>query len=547
MRPARITPEARDLTARSLHWMDQQWDPEVGLLRAPEEPGGGHAPTGHLVRETGWYAVGLLARNLPARDGVSGAGAARDGAESDLERARRALTRVLDHQLDAPGTPFHGTWLRSPHEPRPTAKSVAWRDYDPNWREFIGTTLVVVANEFPEALAGDLGPRVEATLRLAVEGSLARGVGAHYTNIALMAAFLLDDAAVRLGEPAWAAPALRLAEQVLARFRVDGTFDEYNSPTYYGIDLYALALWRRYAHQLPLRDGGAELEAVLWQDTARRYHAGLHNLAGPYDRSYGMDLRHYASGIGLWIWAAVGRDLAPFPETDRPFRHAWDLALGPMVAVLGAEVPDDALAHLTGFRGERQVDQVIVRDPRRVATSWVGERLLVGAEDVEGERGNLADQFHPATVHWLVDGASGVGGAGASGAGSGDGVGADGVDVGWIRLVSDLAVDARAEGPSLDLTCARHDGGDLAFAFHVRVPESGLGGGTVRDVADGVPFADLTTERWELPGLEVTLDTDAELVAVEPDAADDTWWLRYVAREVPADSKVRFGIDLRVE
>ncbi|MFD7025098.1 hypothetical protein [Promicromonospora sukumoe] len=538
MRPERLTPHARDLTTRSLDWMDQQWDPEVGLLRAPEEPGGGHAPTGHLVRETGWYAVGLLARNLPARDDAPGAGAARDGAESDLERARRALGRVLDHQLDAPGQRFHGTWLRSPHEPRPTAESVEWRDYDPNWREFIGTTLVVVANEFPQVLAGDLGPRVEAALRLAVEGSLARGVGAHYTNIALMAAFLLEDAAVRLGEPSWEEPALRLAEQVLARFRVDGTFDEYNSPTYYGIDLYALALWRRYARQPLLRDGGAEMESVLWQDTARRYHAGLRNLAGPYDRSYGMDLRHYASGIGLWVWAAVGRDLAPFPETERPFRHAWDLALGPVVAVLGAEVPDDALAHLRGFRGERQVDQVIVREPRRVATSWVGERLLVGAEDVAGERGNLADQFHPATVHWLVDGVADLGGNGG-----------DGADVGWIRLVSDLAVDARAEGPSLILTCSRHDGGDLAFAFHVRVPEADLDDGrTARDPAVGdLPFADLTTERWALPGLEVSLDTDAELVAVEPDPADDTWWLRYVARDVPADSKVRFGIALRAE
>jgi hypothetical protein len=184
------------------------------------------------------------------------------------------------------------------------------------------------------------------------------------------------------------------------------------------------------------------------------------------------------------------------------------------------------------------VDQVVVRDPRRVATSWVGERLLVCAEDVGGERGNLADQFHPATVHWAV-------GSGADGDGADDGEAGRAADVGWIRLVSDLAVDARAEGASLALTCSRHDGGDLAFAFHLRVPEADLGDNTAPDVADGVPFADLTTERWELPGLEVTLDTDAELVAVEPDPADNTWWLRYVAREMPADSPVRFGIALR--
>lgn len=517
MRPERITPHARDLTTRSLDWMDQQWDPEAGLLRAPEEPGGGGgAPVGHMVRETSWYALGLLVRGRPAGY----------GPEADLDRARRALERVLDHQLDAPGERFHGTWLRGPHEARPTAASVEWRDYDPNWREFIGTTLIIVATEFPEALDGDLGRRVDAALRLAVEGTLARGVDPSYTNIALMTAFLLQDAAVRLDEPAWDAPALRLAEQVLARFRVDGTFDEYNSPTYYGIDLYALALWRRYAHQPLLRAGGAEMEAGLWQDTARHYHAGLRNLAGPYDRSYGMDLRRYASGIGLWIWAAAGPDLAPFPETGRPFRHAWDLALGPVVAVLGAEVPDDALAHLTGFRGERQVDQVIVRDPRRVATSWVGERLLVGAEDVGGERGNLADQFHPATVHWAV-------GSGADGGGADGGKAGRAGDVGWIRLVSDLAVDARADGPSLALTCARHDGGDLALAFQVRAP--------------GLDPAGFTADRWVLPGLEATVRTEAGLVAVEPDPRDDTWWVRYVARAVPADRPVGLAIALTVD
>jgi len=511
MRPDRLTRHARELTALSLDWMDGRWDPAAGLLRAPDPVGDEHAPTGHLVRETGWYALGLLMRDAPARE----------GAEADVERARHALGRVLDHQLDAPGARFHGTWLRSPHEARPVAGSVEWRDFDPNWREFVGTTLVIVATEFPEALAGRLRERVHAALRLAVEGTLARSVDPRYTNIALMTAFLLQDAAARLDEPAWDEPARRLAEQVLARFRADGTFDEYCSPTYYGIDLVALALWRRYARLPLLRDGGAEMEAGLWRDTARHYHAGLRNLAGPYDRSYGMDLRRYAAGVGLWIGAAVGAARAPFPATGRPFQHAWDLALAPLVAVLGARVPDDTLPHLERFRGERQEEQVIARDPLRTATWWVGERLLVGAEDVGGVRGHLGDQFHPATVHWQV----------------GDG---DAADVGWARLVSELAVDARADGPSLDLTCARHDGGDLALAFQVRAP-----GATADGFAAG---------RWRVPGLDAVVETDAALVTVEPggagdDAAPDdgTWWLRYVAHDTPVDRPVRLRLRLRTD
>ena len=104
--------------------------------------------------------------------------------------------------------------------------------------------------------------------------------------------------------------------------------------------------------------------------------------------------------------------------------------------------------------------------------------------------------------------------------------------------MSDLAIDARADGPSLHLSCARHDGGDLALAFQVRAPGA---------TADG--FA---ADRWRVPGLDAAVETDAALVAVEPagdgTAPDDgTWWLRYVAHDTPADRPVRLRIDLRAD
>src|SRR5215207_1260354 len=94
-------------------------------------------------------------------------------------------------------------------------------------------------------------------------------VPASYTNIALMTAFLLQFGAARFGEPAWLATAERLAGEVLARFQVNSAFDEYNSPTYYGIDLYALALWRSYAASPLLRRAGVEMEGALWRDIAQ--------------------------------------------------------------------------------------------------------------------------------------------------------------------------------------------------------------------------------------------------------------------------------------
>ena len=113
---------ARDLAERSIAWMDRYWDEAAGLFRVPDDAlyeRGQVGVTAHLVRETAWYALGLLLRDGPG----------------DRVRASRAIDTVLTYQFDAPGQPYHGTWYRFPQEP--PDNPIVWRDYDPNWREFI--------------------------------------------------------------------------------------------------------------------------------------------------------------------------------------------------------------------------------------------------------------------------------------------------------------------------------------------------------------------------------------------------------------------------
>jgi hypothetical protein len=55
-----------------------------------------------------------------------------------------------------------------------------------------------------------------------------------------------------------------------------------------------------------------------WRDIGQFYHAGLRNLAGPFTRACGIDMLHYINLTGLWIWEAIGRDLAPFSMPDQP-------------------------------------------------------------------------------------------------------------------------------------------------------------------------------------------------------------------------------------
>ena len=483
---------ARDMAERSIAWMDRCWDEAAGLFRTPDdaiyERGQAGVP-GQLVRETAWYALGLLLR----------------GTSGDRARACRAIDTVLTYQFEAPGQPYHGTWYRSPYEPPPPEHPVIWKDYDPNWREFIGTTLALILLEYESWLPTDLVRRIDLALRRAIAGTLARNVPASYTNIALMTAFLLQFGADRFGEPAWAADAGRLGAEILQRFRANTTFDEYNSPTYYGVDMYALALWRSYASLARLREAGAEMEAALWRDIAQFYHAGMRNVAGPYDRSYGMDMRHYVASLGMWIWLATGYERAPFPRLDGPIEHGWDFAVAPLFALLGLHMPEDAQPHFLTFQGERQIERAIAAEPRRVATAWVGARVMLGAQD-SSSRYRVGDhQFHPATIHWLIDKDR----------------------VGWIRIRSVQPVDARAERNRLSIACTEHAGGDLEFVFQIAAPE--------------IDVATLQHQRWALPGLTVGVETNAEEPDVEYDA--NLVALHYRAHNISAGVPIHFTLE----
>lgn len=480
---------ARSLAQRALDWTDRGWDEIAGLFRVPSDALYEQGRTGahvHLVRETAWYALGLLLRDGPG----------------DHARAVRAVDTLLDYQFDTPGRPFHGTWYRSPSEPPPPDEPVVWRDYDPNWREFIGTTLAVMLLEYEARLPVELVTRIDAALRLAIAGSIERNVPASYTNIALMTAFLLQFGARRFGEETWMGAAEQLAAEIARRFRANTAFDEYNSPTYYGVDLYALALWRSYASSALLRAAGAEIEAALWRDIAQYYHAAMRNVAGPYDRSYGMDMRRYVAGLGMWIWLLTGYQQAPFPDLDRPLEHGWDFAIAPLLALLGLRMPDDAQPHFWSFAGERLVTRVITAEPRRVATAWLGERVMLGAED-SGSLHRVNDQYHPLTIHWLAPDGS----------------------IGWIRLRHAVPVDAQAGVGQLTFSCTEHAGGDIEFVFQVAAASASQR---------------FQHDSWELAGLTVLVETSAAGPHIT--RAGELVELRYTALSMPAGAAVRFTL-----
>ena len=450
-----LEPHARQLAQLSTAWADPFWDEASGLLWYPgyESTARGARRRSHMVRDTIWYVVGLFLR--------------RQG--SDVFRALHAIEAVLDHQIDAPGQPYHGTFARSPEEDLPQPGAREWRDYDPNWREFIITPLQILLTEYEPLLPKRIVARIDAATRLAVAGALARPLRAAYTNIALMHAFMLCAAGERLNEPAWFARGEQMAQEIYDLFQANQAFEEYNSPTYYGVDLYALALWRAYGSSV-LRRLGAEMEELLWIDISRYYHAGLRNLCGPFDRAYGMDMTRYAAVVGEWIWLVTGQDQAPFPDIALTFAHTSDFVYSPCAAMLGAAVPEEARKHFLSFQGPRQVEHVIASEPRRTATAWLEENFMWGAEHTSRSKQGYS-QFHSATLHWTPLRVR----QGRAASNS----------VGWMRLVHAEPVDAVVAGRTLTI----QGSGMLTFQIY----------------APGLSESDLRPEAWALPDLSVSV------------------------------------------
>ncbi|MDE2698082.1 MAG: hypothetical protein OXI23_04365, partial [Gemmatimonadota bacterium] len=292
--------------------------------------------------------------------------------------------------------------------------------------------------------------------------------------------------------------------EVYRLFAQNNAFAEYNSPTYYGVNLYALGFWRRYLENSALHELGAYMEAELWRDLARYYHAGLGNLCGPFSRSYGMDMKHYTALTSLHIWLAFGREVTPFPsgeEINVEFNY------GPCFAILGVDVPSEVAAAFSVFEGPRGVEKRITTEPERVATAWLDEHYMIGAEDSGGYSGRNF-QYHPATIHWRMS---------------------DG-EIGWLALRHIGQIAAKAELGRLSIEAEikgeqqTEAGHPREFAFEIFSPN----------------VAVFEEDVWRLDGLEIGIETDIAQRAVE--ITGTTAIVTFTA--APDQSRVSFDLSI---
>lgn len=359
------------------------------------------------IHEAAWDAGAGLVKVLPGMDPGADAGEpARHivresalGAYFDLcngrtARAHAAIDAVLRHQYDAPGTPWHGTFRVIAQHPDPPLRDAAeWVDYDPNWRQFLGVILALCVSDFGHLLGTDRTVAITNAVRLAIDGEPAGRIPDWYTNPSMLHAWLEGWYGARAGDDALVSAALRRLGVLHGRLTAFGDVDEYNSPTYDGIDLFAAALWATLPPAAEFGKFGQAFIRTIGARLSSLYQPELGVPCGPYIRAYGLDIGSYVSLAGIWLALAgepAGRVL-PYPlngKTD----HIHDLYFLPVFARLsGAVTPNFDFTKPFPRRYQQRFHEI-------VSESSLTRTVAIGAE--RGRVPDFAkDQYVPVTAH----------------------------------------------------------------------------------------------------------------------------------------------------
>ncbi|KAH8169469.1 hypothetical protein LIA77_10013 [Sarocladium implicatum] len=400
---AALTGEAKAMVDDSMEWMDRFWDPKINQLYDLEK----NAAMNHETLASTWYAVGLLARN----------------AEGDASKAEKAITYIIDGQHDDPQDLWYGSYTREAEEPTVGTGAYpasAYRSWDPNWRGFVGLSLITIYEEFGDLISDGLKELMLESLHNCSVGDSYREGGVNgdnlypsYSNPAIMRAIGTGWTGRHTGDKNMTQAGEDYAKKIIDLFDMHDTLSEFNSATYTGISLFGLTLWSKYAPKDSIMaKRGPDLLRGVWDYTSQLWHPGMRNLAGPWDRAYGYDMTTHLGILSLWLAPIIGREASGLRQHPEIMSKPRDWAWAPLIAVHSAFhnslLSKDVKESLKTFEGERVYEGQAYYPPfdreTRNITTWMGEKLMIGAQSyhTQTSRGpsNNQGQFHPAVAHW---------------------------------------------------------------------------------------------------------------------------------------------------
>jgi hypothetical protein len=168
----------------------------------------------------------------------------------------------------------------------------------------------------------------------------------------------------------------------------NGTFTEYNSPTYTMVALRDLATFRHHVQHPESKAMVDDLFRICWEVVANHFHPTTHQWAGPNSRSYNAlkrDGDDRNNGILRTIeeWTS---DAVDFGLDTTPQDPEW--------ACMDAQCPADLEPRLISIGEPRElVERVVNRSPlSHIATTYITPRIALGSinhQDTWNQRRNV--------------------------------------------------------------------------------------------------------------------------------------------------------------
>ncbi|PYI53517.1 hypothetical protein [Paenibacillus flagellatus] len=280
-----------------------QYDEEARLLRKPFSSPGYHTTLKgglvHPTRESLVYAVALLD----------------SGEEEHRSRAFDIIDRVVSLQDTDRSSPTFGIWSWFYEEPLAMMSPPDW-----NWADFCGKQLLLAAIRHGGAFPPELLERTERAVLNSCDAIIKRDVGPDYTNIAIMGAFVTLIAGERFGEARCREYGLERLAKFYRHTKEQGTFTEYNSPTY---TIVAIEELSSIATETRLEDAKvmvAELLDTAWEMVAYHFHPVLKQWSGPHSRAYRTMLN---AGTLTFLQMACGGNIRLLPDERLEFGLTW--------------------------------------------------------------------------------------------------------------------------------------------------------------------------------------------------------------------------------
>lgn len=258
---------------------------------------------------------------------------------------------------------------------------LAKKEVEPASSDFVGSDLIIIYHKYRQFFPSDVLERVEFLLKNVARITYNKNQKPDYNNMAIMSSFIMEYVGRLYNIEEIQARGIEKARAIVAGYRVYNTLCEYKTPTYYGVDVMGLSLWKELSYSPEMRELGTFLQESLWKDIAMYYNANLRNMCCPYLRGYGMDMNRYNAVIGVPIALAVDDEaLAPFPGIVGGHYH--DASYIAAFCELGVDLPGEVFREFREFSAPRFFSRVTPNyyegDRLKKATAMVNREWMMG-------------------------------------------------------------------------------------------------------------------------------------------------------------------------